>query len=114
MEFYPEGCCEKLGKTFASIDEIKNAMIKNEIIEGKVLLCDREHNLHIDLGVIRGIIKREEGAIGIDDGTVRDIALISKVGKSICFNIIGFERDVFGNTFVTQERAGEVQKGIFG
>ena len=37
---------------------------------------------------IRGIIKREEGAIGIDDGTVRDIALISKVGKSICFNII--------------------------
>ena len=37
MEFYPEGCCEKLGKTFASIDEIKNAMIKNEIIEGKVL-----------------------------------------------------------------------------
>ena len=56
MEFYPEGCCEKLGKTFASIDEIKNAMIKNEIIEGKVLLCDREHNLHIDLGVIRGIL----------------------------------------------------------
>ena len=104
MEFYPEGCCEKLGKTFASIDEIKNAMIKNEIIEGKVLLCDREHNLHIDLGVIRGIIKREEGAIGIDDGTVRDIALISKVGKSICFNIIGFERDVFGNTFAVLSR----------
>lgn len=104
MEFYPEGCCEKLSKTFASIDEIKNAMMKNEIIEGKVLLCDREHNLHIDLGVIRGIIKREEGAIGIDDGTVRDIALISKVGKSICFNIIGFERDVFGNTFAVLSR----------
>lgn len=87
MEFYPEGCCEKLGKTFASIDEIKNAMIKNEIIEGKVLLCDREHNLHIDLGVIRGIIKREEGAIGIDDGTVRDIALISKVGKAYALTL---------------------------
>ena len=35
MEFYPEGCCEKLSKTFASIDEIKNAMIKNEIIEAR-------------------------------------------------------------------------------
>lgn len=110
MEFYPEGCCEKLGKTFASIDEIKNAMIKNEIIEGKVLLCDREHNIHIDLGVIRGIIKREEGAIGIDDGTVRDIALISKVGKSICFNIIGFERDVFGNTFAVLSRKSVQEK----
>lgn len=85
-------------------------MIKNEIIEGKVLLCDREHNLHIDLGVIRGIIKREEGAIGIDDGTVRDIALISKVGKSICFNIIGFERDVFGNTFAVLSRKSVQEK----
>ena len=109
MEFYPEGCCKELAKTFESIDEIKNAMMKNEIIEGKVLLCDREHNLHIDLGAIRGIIQREEGALGIDDGTVRDIALISKVGKSVCFNIIGFQRDVFGNTCAVLSRKS-VQK----
>ena len=95
MEFYPEGCRKSLAKTFESVEEIKNAMMKNEIIEGKVLLCDREHNLHIDLGAIRGIIQREEGALGIDDGTVRDIALISKVGKNVCFNIMGFQRDVF-------------------
>ena len=94
MEFYPEGCRKSLAKTFESVEEIKNAMMKNEIIEGKVLLCDREHNLHIDLGAIRGIIQREEGALGIDDGTVRDIALISKVGKNVCFNIMGFQRDV--------------------
>lgn len=62
MEFYPEGCRKSLAKTFESVEEIKNAMMKNEIIEGKVLLCDREHNLHIDLGAIRGIIQREEGA----------------------------------------------------
>lgn len=109
MEFYPEGCCKELAKTFESIDEIKNAMMKNDIIEGKVLLCDREHNLHIDLGAIRGIIQREEGALGIDDGTVRDIALISKVGKSVCFNIIGFQRDVFGNTCAVLSRKS-VQK----
>lgn len=109
MEFYPEDCCKELAKTFESIDEIKNAMMKNEIIEGKVLLCDREHNLHIDLGAIRGIIQREKGALGIDDGTVRDIALISKVGKSVCFNIIGFQRDVFGNTCAVLSRKS-VQK----
>ncbi len=109
MEFYPEGCCKELAKTFESVDEIKNAMMKNEIIEGKVLLCDREHNLHIDLGAIRGIIQREEGALGIDDGTIRDIALISKVGKSVCFNIIGFQRDVFGNTCAVLSRKN-VQK----
>ena len=42
MEFYPEGCRKSLAKTFESVEEIKNAMMKNEIIEGKVLLCDRE------------------------------------------------------------------------
>lgn len=109
MEFYPEGCRKSLAKTFESVEEIKNAMIKNEIIEGKVLLCDREHNLHIDLGAIRGIIQREEGALGIDDGTVRDIALISKVGKNVCFNIMGFQRDVFGNTCAVLSRKN-VQK----
>lgn len=35
MEFYPEGCCEKLGKTFASIDEIKNAMIKTKLLRAR-------------------------------------------------------------------------------
>ena len=109
MEFYPEGCRKSLAKTFESVEEIKNAMMKNEIIEGKVLLCDREHNLHIDLGAIRGIIQREEGALGIDDGTVRDIALISKVGKNVCFNIMGFQRDVFGNTCAVLSRKN-VQK----
>ncbi len=98
MKFYPEGLNSSLTKTFASVDEIKEAIMKKEIVEGRVLLCDKEHNLHIDLGVIRGIIPREEGAIGIADGSVRDIALISKVGKNVCFNIIGFQRDVFGNT----------------
>lgn len=109
MEFYPEGCRKSLAKTFESVEEIKNAMMKNEIIEGKVLLCDREHNLHIDLGAIRGIIQREEGALGIGDGTVRDIALISKVGKNVCFNIMGFQRDVFGNTCAVLSRKN-VQK----
>jgi small subunit ribosomal protein S1 len=109
MEFYPEGCRKSLAKTFESVEEIKNAMMKNEIIEGKVLLCDREHNLHIDLGAIRGIIQREEGALGIDDGTVRDIALISKVGKNVCFNIMGFQRDVYGNTCAVLSRKN-VQK----
>ena len=109
MEFYPEGCCKSLAKSFESVEEIKNAMMKNEITEGKVLLCDREHNLHIDLGAIRGIIQREEGALGIDDGTVRDIALLSKVGKSVCFNIIGLQRDIFGNTCAVLSRKS-VQK----
>lgn len=104
MKFYPEGKNQELSKQFDSVDEIKEAMIKGEIIESKVLLCDREHNLHVDLGAVRGIIPRIEGAVGIDDGSVRDIALISKVNKSVCFTVLGFQKDIYNNSLAILSR----------
>lgn len=97
MKFYPEGQNENLLRTFDSLEDVKIAMMNGSVIESRVLLCDSEHNLHVDLGIIRGIIPREEGAIGIDDGSTRDIALISKVNKPVCFTVLGFQRDDFGN-----------------
>ena len=47
-----------------------------QLLEGRVTLCDKEHNLHVDLGCMKGIIPRSEGAIGIEEGYIRDIALI--------------------------------------
>lgn len=97
MKFYPEGQNPALLRTFDTLEEVKTAMMNGSVIESRVLLCDSEHNLHVDLGIIRGVIPREEGAIGIDDGTTRDIALISKVNKPVCFVILGFQRDDYGN-----------------
>lgn len=104
MKFYPEGKNPELAKNFGSIGELKTAMLNREILESKVLLCDREHNLHVDLGAVRGIIPRREGAIGIDDGSVRDIALISKVNKSVCFEVLGFERNIYSDEIAILSR----------
>ena len=104
MKFYPEGKNPELAKNFGSIGELKTAMQNGEILESKVLLCDREHNLHVDLGAVRGIIPRREGAIGIDDGSVRDIALISKVNKSVCFEVLGFERNIYSDEIAILSR----------
>ncbi len=92
LKYYPEGTNKALAKKFESAAQIKEAMNSGETVEGKVLLCDKERNLHIDLGAYKGIIPYREGAIGIQEGTLRDIALISKVNKSVCFRIIGFHR----------------------
>ncbi len=97
MKFYPEGQNPQLMRTFDKLEDVKIAMMNGSVIESRVLMCDSEHNLHVDLGIIRGMIPREEGAIGIDDGTTRDIALISKVNKPVCFTILGFQRDESGN-----------------
>lgn len=104
MKFYPEGKNPTLSKIFDSVDELKKTMINNEVLESKALLCDREHNLHVDLGAVRGIIPRREGAIGIDDGSVRDIALISKVNKCICFKVLGFQKDIYDNNIAILSR----------
>ncbi len=97
MKFYPEGQNGDLLRTFDTLEEVKIAMMNGSVMESRVLLCDSEHNLHVDLGIISGVIPREEGAMGIDDGSTRDIALISKVNKPVCFIVLGFQRDETGN-----------------
>ena len=97
MKFYPEGQNGDLLRTFDTLEKDKIAMMNGSIMESRVLLCDSEHNLHVDLGIISGVIPREEGAVGIDDGSTRDIALISKVNKPVCFIVLGFQRDETGN-----------------
>ncbi len=77
---------------------LKEAYYSGKIIEARAVMCDREHNLHVDLGVMKGIIPREEGAIGISDGSVRDIAIISRVNKPVAFKITDFIQDESGRT----------------
>lgn len=82
--------------TFTSRASLKDAFYSRKILEARAVMCDKQHNLHVDLGVMKGIIPREEGAIGIDDGTVRDIAVISRVNKPVMFRITDFVTDENG------------------
>lgn len=93
MVYYPEGTNRDLIKKFTSTAELKAAIKSREIIEGRVTVCDSQHNLYVDLGSYTGIIPRIEGAIGILEGTTRDIALISKVNRVVCFRIMGLHKN---------------------
>ena len=50
MIFYPEGQNEAQQRKFNSLDEVKTAMMNGTVIESRVLLCDSDHNLHVDQG----------------------------------------------------------------
>ena len=93
MAFYPEGINNHLARRFDSYGDIKAAMQRRELLEATVIRCDEAHNLYVDLGCCTGIIPKNEGAYGIIEGSVRDIALISKVGRRVCFYIMGFHRN---------------------
>lgn len=63
-----------------------------EIFRAMCVKCDEFHNLHVDLGENTGVIPREEAALGISDGKAREIAILSRVGKPVCFQVLGFDR----------------------
>ena len=97
-KYYPEG---RLLETIrnqaacASPCALADACRGGEILEAKAVLCDSEHNLLVDLGCMKGLIPREETAVGIREGTVRDIAILSRVNRPVCFVITEF-REVNG------------------
>lgn len=95
---------EENKNALSSKASLKEAFYSGRILEARAVMCDKEHNLHVDLGAMRGIIPRNEGALGIDDGSVRDIAIISRVNKPVMFKITGFETDSEGRTYALLSR----------
>ncbi len=91
------------------------AMEREEVLEATAVLCDSDHNLHVQLPCMKGIIPREEGALGVSDGLVRDIALISRVGKPVCFTVTAVETDDNGEAvaMLSRRRAQQLCKEQF-
>ena len=71
----------------ASRAGLQAAMETDRILEAVVTRCDAEHNLWVDLGGCPGQIPREEVALGIAEGATREIAILSRVGRPVAFQI---------------------------
>lgn len=105
--FKPEGqiiATEENKRYLSSPFALRDAFYSEAFLEGRVMRCDSEHNLHVDLGCMKGVIPRNEGAVGIAEGTVRDIALISRVNKPVVFVVTGFRTDASGETLALLSR----------
>lgn len=106
-KFKPEGqliSTEENKKRVSSAGALHDAFYSGAPVECRVLRCDAEHNLHVDLGCMKGIIPRCEGALGIEDGTVRDIALISRVNKPVVCAVTGFASTPDGENYALLSR----------
>ena len=99
MKFYPEGTLTNNPENIRylrSPEAFREAIENNITLEARAIMCDNEHNLIVDLPFGKGIIPRIDGAVGIDDGTTKDIALISRVNKPVCFKPLCIETDSDG------------------
>ena len=100
MKYLPEGYIIDSPENQSSMlspNSLAEALKEERILEARAIVCDHDHNIIVDLKCMKGLIPREEGALGIKEGTVRDIAIISRVNRPVCFIIKEFVRDPQGN-----------------
>ncbi|MCL2108866.1 MAG: S1 RNA-binding domain-containing protein [Oscillospiraceae bacterium] len=112
-EYLPEGelFCREDNKLWSgSKKALEDCMASGRTVEAPCIVCDSRHNLIIDFGFMKGMIPRSEGALGIEEGLTRDIALISRVNKPVCFKVTGFTKDSFGrDTALLSRKAAQAE-----
>ena len=94
--YWPEGArlsSVENREATASISALERAMNTGTILEGIVTLCDHSLNLHVDVGGFEGYMPYGETVFNPDGQPIKDIAVISRVGKPICFRVLGVLRD---------------------
>lgn len=82
-KFGPEGtyrCADRM-----SMEELRSAMQNHEILQSTALAFDTTRQLRFELGCGRGLMPFEECADGAESGSVRDIAVLTRVGRPTCF-----------------------------
>ena len=97
--YVPEGMLintSENAESMNSLSSLEKAMLDGKILEARAVLCTGDFNLHVDLGVCRGIIPRSEAAWSEDGRPPRDIAIITRVGKAVSFVITSLDRDEDG------------------
>ena len=77
----------------SSLQNLERAMKEGRILESTVLLCDSNMRLHVDLYGIKGIIEKRDVLFCREDEVFKDIAVITRVGKPVCFKVIGFSKE---------------------
>lgn len=108
--FPPEGrllYMQENQKTCSSRRTLLQAMRTRKILEGRVLLCGVDHSLIVQVGPFTGSIPREDAAIGIVEGTTREIAILSRVGKPVCFTVEAVEGPENAPTLLLSRRSAQ-------
>ncbi len=87
----------------------ERAFEKRKILEAVALLCDSDYNLHFDLCGMAAVMPRKEVQYSRLDEDIKDIAVLTRVGKPVAFRIIGFRKNARGEDMAILSRRS-VQK----
>jgi small subunit ribosomal protein S1 len=110
--FMPEGTILYTQENLSYISNLsglERAMRENKTLEGRVTMCDNDLNLHVDLCGIEGIIPKNECILVANGETVKDIAIITRVGKPVCFKVVSIEQRDDTFCAILSRRAAQIE-----
>ncbi len=111
--YLPEGALlgsAENSEALASPAALERAMQQGRILEAVAVLCDGALNLIVDLGCMKGIIHKSEVSYTAEGETLKDIAVISRVGKAVAFRVLSIERDENGQPLaILSRRAAQIE-----
>ena len=79
--------------------ELRAAMAGREILQATALAFDTQRQLRFELGGVKAVMPFAQCVDGAENGTVRDIAVLTRVGRPTCFVIEGMDTDPAGQPF---------------
>lgn len=93
----------------SSESNLKRAMLQQLVVEGVALQCESGYGITVKLGDFLGFIPWEEGALGLTDGSVREIAVLSRVGRPVSVIITDLQVDSGKITPILSRRKAQEQ-----
>ena len=85
--------------------ELRAAMASREILQSTALAFDTQRQLRFELGGVKAVMPFAQCADGAENGTVRDIAVLTRVGRPTCFVIESLDTDETGQPVYRLSRA---------
>lgn len=110
-EYLPEGA----GPLFPEgqpVSVLRQAMEEQTVLEGLAIRCDARRDLTVRFGGYEGIIPRSDAIHPAISGAERDIAVLSRVGKPVCFTVTAIETDGGGKPRVILSRRAAQEQAI--
>ena len=93
----------------SSVPALERAMREGKILEAPAAMCDSDMNLYVDLGAVRGVIPRAEVALSKAEEEIKSIAVITRVGKSVCFKVTAIEEKNGDTVAYLSRRAAQAE-----
>ena len=105
VEYTPEG----KGRDARHLSEaqLAEAFVDGSILESTALAYDRERQLVFELAGRPARMPHDECAAGAPEGAVRDVALLTRVGRPTCFRVTALPEEAGGAYLLSRRLAQE-------